>query len=367
MATDITQVELRNRIIDAGLLPPESLTLMITGTCNLHCPHCLLECGKNDPAPPVAVDRLKRIIAGFCGLGGRNLFLTGGEPLTHPAWLDILRFACGQAALHEVCMQTNATLIHEDHIQDLLSLPLGKLLLQVSLDGAAPGTNDRVRGKGRFDAALKALHLLSAAGLGPRTRIAFTEMRHNFDDLAGMLDLVQQLGLRGMVSGTLVKGGRSLGSGWIALPEVSQVVALVERFRNDTLFRDVYEKKGNIAAIEWFKGRGSACDRVCTCISHVFIDAAGKVYPCIMYLHDSLAVGNAHEQPLATVLADALPGWAELPGISRRRTDALTACMDCPGRLHCAGGCVGRSAVVNGDPMTVEDRCELRRAVYSMD
>ena len=150
MAKDITQEELQNRIIDAGLLPPESLTMMITGACNLHCPHCLLECGQGDETLSVPSDRLKRIITEFIGLGGKNLCLTGGEPLMHPDWLEILRFSCEQPDLHEVCMQTNASLIHEDTVRDLLSLPPDKFLLQVSLDGATPGTNDRIRGKGRF-------------------------------------------------------------------------------------------------------------------------------------------------------------------------------------------------------------------------
>ena len=352
--------------MDAGLKPPETLTLMITRGCNLNCPHCLLECRQVDQTLPVPADRIKRIISDFTGIGGKALCLTGGEPLTHPDWLEILQFSLGQHDFHEVCMQTNATLIGEHHIRDLLSLPLEKLVLQVSLDGAKPETNDRIRGKGRYESARNALRMLSEAGLGKRTRIAFTEMRHNFDELSDVLHLAYDLGLRDVVSGTLVKGGRSLGSDWIILPQASQLIALIERYRKDQLFRDIYEKMGNIAAIEWFKGRDSSGDQTCTCIRNLFINAEGKVYPCIMYLNDSLSVGNVHERSLETVLTEALPEWAELPVISRHRTATLTACKGCPGLLHCAGGCMGRAHAVNRDPMTVEDRCELRRAVYSL-
>ncbi len=358
--------ELRDRITDAGLKLPERLTLMITGGCNLHCPHCLLECQPVDRTSPVQTGTIKRIIAEFSGLGGKEICITGGEPLTHPEWLVILRFACSRPGFREVCMQTNAAWMSEGHIHDLLSLPMDKLILQVSLDGATPRTNDLLRGKGQFESTMKALGMLSEAGFGQRIRVAFTEMRHNYDELADAVLLVHDLGLRELVSGTLVKGGRSLDHDWIALPRVSQVLALIDRYRNDPAFSEIYEKAGNIAAVEWFKGRDSSCEQVCTCIGHLFTNASGKVYPCIMYLNDALATGNVHERCLSAVINEALPRWAELPAISRHRTAALAACRDCPGRLHCAGGCVGRAHAVHGDAMSVEDRCELRRAVYSL-
>ena len=38
---------------------------------------------------------------------------------------------------------------------------------------------------------------------------------------------------------------------------------------------------------------------------------------------------------------------------------------DCPGRSHCAGGCMCRAFAGHGAMMTVEDRCALRKVAYS--
>jgi radical SAM protein with 4Fe4S-binding SPASM domain len=367
MGMSVGQKELVNRIIDAGLKPPETLTLMITQGCNLNCPHCLLDCQQADRTPPVAGDIIMRLAAEFGELGGKRILLTGGEPLTHPEWLEILEFACRQTEFCEVGLQTNAALMSENDIHGLLSLPIDKLALEVSLDGANPGTNDLVRGDGSFEATMKVLRLLSAAGLGDRTTVAFTEMRHNYDELPDVVELVHALGLGRLVSGTLVKGGRSLHSDWVELPRASQVRALIDKYHQDPAFSEIYERVGNIAAIEWFKGRASASDQVCSCIRTPFINAQGKMYPCVMYLNNALVADGVHDRPLRTAIAEALPKWAELPEISRRRSVALSACEGCPGHAHCAGGCMGRADAAQGNVMSVEDRCHLRREVYSWE
>ena len=359
-----TQEELIEKITNYGLKPPEMLTLMITQGCNLECPHCLLECKPANQTRPVQTDIIKRIIDDFSRLGGSAICLTGGDPLLHPNWMEILSYACGFDIFHEVCMQTNATLITENYVKNFLSLPQDKFVLQISLDGADPETHDRLRGQGRFKSTLKALQLLSETGLGKQTRIVFTEMSHNYDELPRVIELVSDLGLQGLVSGSLVKSGRSLNSDWIGLPNVSQVISLVERYQRDRAFRDHYEKLGKISAIEWFKGRDFESDQVCTCIKNPFISAHGRLYPCVMYLNDSLSVDGIYEQSLGSAIIEMLPKWDELPSISRDRIANLEICQDCPGKFHCGGGCLGRADAVHGDVMSVEDRCELRKAVY---
>jgi radical SAM protein with 4Fe4S-binding SPASM domain len=83
-----------------------------------------------------------------------------------------------------------------------------------------------------------------------------------------------------------------------------------------------------------------------------------------MYLNDSVAMGGVHEQSLVSAIDKMLPKWGDLPQISRTRSIALETCKDYPGRLHCGGGCMGRAYAAYGNIMMVEDRCELRKAVY---
>jgi radical SAM protein with 4Fe4S-binding SPASM domain len=356
-----------NQIISAGLRPPKMLTLSITDGCNLQCLHCLLDCRDHKKTPPVPKNTLLGVIHAFAGMGGERILITGGEPLTHPDWFEILAFACGQHGLKEVCLQTNATLLTRDKVSALVSLRFKGLSIQVSLDGAAAETHDHVRGKGSFEQILQGLRLLSDAGLGSQIRLAFTEMRHNIEDLPRVFEIMGKLGVGKIVSGTLVQGGRAAQSNQVDLPMPSQYRELLSRYHTDLKFRTQYKKVGNIAAFSWYKGRLSPSGQVCTCIENPFITAGGLMYPCVMFLSDRFAARDVHRLPLDEVVMKTLPLWAELPKISLRRSAELKECKGCPGRLHCGGGCMGRAYAAHGNLMTVEDRCSLRKAVYTWD
>ncbi|NLD36499.1 MAG: radical SAM protein [Desulfatiglans sp.] len=354
---------LREKIVKAGLKPPETLTLMITDACNLNCPHCLLDC-KGPGGVKVSSDIIISIIDEFSALGGKRLLVTGGEPLLHPDWYEILSHACKSPGLSEVVLQTNGVMITGKEIKKLKLLDSAIFKIQVSLDGSTPETNDLIRERGNFNATLSAIKQLIEEGLGKRIDIAFTEMQHNFYEIPEMLKLADTLGVGSFIAGTLIKAGRARNSEWIRLPDKSQVRSLIELYESKPEFRRLYDRTGCISAIEWFKGRDIPADHVCNCISMPFINASGKMYPCVMNLDDELAVGNVHEDGLNAVILKGIEKWAHLPLLDKERAESFEKCKSCPGREHCRGGCIGRAKAVNGNEISVEDRCELRREVY---
>ena len=352
---------------DVGLQPPELLTLMITGRCNLHCRHCWLDCRPDSAAGPVPAKVVRGIIDDFTRLGGTGLTLTGGEVLTHPDWFEILAFACDHPALKEVVLQTNAMLVTRHAAAEFSTLSSLTLSIQISLDGASAKSHDLVRGKGSFNQALRGLNCLVDAGMGPRIWVAFTEMAHNFAEIPRLMKKLETLGIRRMVSGTLVKGGRAGRTNGLALPTPNQYAEMVNRYRSDTSFRTLYDKMGNISAIEWYKGRSIPSKRLCSCIKTPFVTAEGRMYPCVMLSAEKYSMDGIHQRSMVDVVLAALPLWAQLPVLERDRREALETCKGCPGERHCGGGCMGRAYTVCGDLMSVEDRCALRRAVYLLD
>jgi radical SAM protein with 4Fe4S-binding SPASM domain len=353
---------LREKIVKAGLKTPINLTLMITDACNLKCPHCLLDC-KVHKGISVPKDIITSIIDEFVSIGGKSLIITGGEPLLHPDWFKILAHA-DSTPLKEICLQINGVIITGKDIKKIRALGSEKLIIQVSLDGARPETNDLIRGIGSYNAAVNAIKLLIKEGSGKSTRIAFTEMKHNYSDIPEMLKLADRLGVGKFIAGTLIKAGRAKGAAWISLPDKSQVRALIGLYDADTEFRRLYDRIGSVSAIEWYKGKDVPTDHVCNCISTPFISASGKMYPCVMNLDDNLSVSNVHEEGLYNVITKGIERWAPLPDLDKERRETLMKCKTCTGRLHCRGGCIGRAKAVNGDMMSVEDRCELRREIY---
>jgi radical SAM protein with 4Fe4S-binding SPASM domain len=285
--------------------------------------------------------------------------------MTHPDWRKILSFACEQTDLCEVKLQTNGTLLNERVVEALASLDHKKLLIQISMEGASEKTHDPIRGEGTFRRAMRAIQCLFEAGMGNQIVVAFTEMHHNFGDLPLLLKLLEPFNIRSLVSGTLVCGGRALRDQEITGPTTSQYKNLLYRYSVDPQFRESYEQFGNIAALEWYKGRAHSSQNGCALIKNLYITGHGRMYPCPLLQADDFSVLNVHEEALENALLGALPKWAALSRISQQRPAELRPCEGCPGRVHCAGGCMGRAYSVHGEFMFPEDRCLLRRTVYS--
>ncbi|MCF8095470.1 MAG: radical SAM protein [Desulfobacteraceae bacterium] len=354
-----------NRIINAGLRPPASATIMITNRCNLQCAHCLPESSPDSVFGPVPVNTLKQVIRNLVQqLGIKEICITGGEPFTHPSWFELLSYCSGLSGVQSLRVQTNAALLNTRTINLLKSIDSG-LILEVSLEGASPATNDKVRGSGNFYKTMQGFKLLSEYGLGPKTRIAFTEMRHNFGDFPELLKIAEQLELSGVTGSTLVKKGRAVSQGKTEPPLPEQYVEILNLFHTDKLFRSRYQKLGRIAPLEWLANRDANEPETCKCIRDLYITADGRMYPCVMMTAERFAVKDIFGRSLADVLPKALAIWTELPELFRRRSIELQQCRGCPGYMHCAGGCMGRAYSASGGFMFAEDRCELRKTVYS--
>jgi radical SAM protein with 4Fe4S-binding SPASM domain len=353
------------KMILAGLSPPKRVTLMMTNYCNLSCGHCWPQSSPVDSFLPVPAPKLNRLIRELNRLKVDEICLTGGEPLTHPDWFDVLRHACSMESFNQVTLQTNATLLDETVAGQLLELDCNRIQIQVSLDGGKSETHDRVRGKGSFKRTLKGLRTLSEKGLAIRTLLAFTEMEHNFSDLPLILEIADDLGVSACVSGTLVSKGRAKMSDLMLPPTPVQYRRLLNLYETDQGFRSRYDRLGNISALEWLKGRNSSSGQVCTCIETPFIDEKGNIYPCLYLQAPLFAAKGVYERSFAVVVMDAMGSWQELPKLYHRRQEELISCKICPGWQHCRGGCAGRAYATTLDLMAVEDRCALRKVVYS--
>jgi radical SAM protein with 4Fe4S-binding SPASM domain len=249
---------------------------------------------------------------------------------------------------------------------EVSALSSGRLSIQISMDGASAKSHDLVRGKGSFNRVLRGLDLLLDAGMGPRIRVAFTEMEHNMTEIERLMKRLETLGIGQLVSGTLVKGGRAGRTNRLTLPTPDQYAEIVNRYRSDAAFSTLYDKMGSISAIEWYKGRSIPAKRVCSCIKTPFVTAEGRMYPCVMLPAEKYSIGGIHQRSMVDAVLAALPLWAQLPIMERQRHEALVNCRGCPGEAHCLGGCMGRAYAACGDLLSVEDRCALRRAVYRL-
>ena len=136
--------------------------------CNLACTYCCAESSpKADPRlfdPVVA----RAVFDEFVASGGRELFLTGGEPFMHPE-LDALVDA---GAGLERTILTNAMVFGRGRRLQMLEEMDRSVVLQVSIDSATPDLHDAQRGAGSWDRAMTGIG--QARALGFRVRVAAT-------------------------------------------------------------------------------------------------------------------------------------------------------------------------------------------------
>jgi radical SAM protein with 4Fe4S-binding SPASM domain len=346
----------------AGFRPPGILTLSITGACNLACCHCWVRAGEASSHAHVPLATLRRLVKEFADIGGDGVRITGGEPLCHPHWLDIVQYSCSQG-FKTVALQTNAMLLKDGHLAALRELDFPGLSIQVSLDGATPRTHDLVRGEGAFSGALQGIMKLVQEGLARRVSLFFTEMRHNLGEIPELLNFADSMGIGSVSTGSMVLCGRASETSLVAPPEVEQYLSLLERYDRDVHFRELYKKIGSVAALEWRSG-DAIRQGCCTFIENPYLTPSGSLYPCLLCHADEYSVGGVFEKGLAAAIAEGVPLWSSLLRISRRRSEEITACRDCPGKPFCAGGCMGRAWGSCGNLLAADDRCSVRRAVY---
>lgn len=146
------------------------LWLYTNFSCNLACDYCCTESSPHAAARLLPVELAARAAEEHAGLGGTELFLTGGEPFLHPQ-LDELVAVCTRFL--PVTILTNAMVFERGRRRQMLErLDPARVTMQVSLDSATAEGHDRHRGAGAFDRARAGMSLLRS--LGFRVRAAAT-------------------------------------------------------------------------------------------------------------------------------------------------------------------------------------------------
>lgn len=176
----------------------DTLWIQLSGTlCNIACRHCFITCGPTAArVPMMSRARIRALLAEARALGVKEFYYTGGEPMLHPDFFEILEWTLAEGPTNVL---TNGTLIDEAAAARLASIfaqARYSLELRVSLDGTSAAENDKVRGRGTFLAVTRGIARLAAFGLAPVITVveydegfAAAEKRQAFLDFASSLGL----------------------------------------------------------------------------------------------------------------------------------------------------------------------------------
>lgn len=187
---------------DAPEMPLESLDdlwFQVTGTlCNLECNHCFNHSGPgNRTFDMMSTDSVYQYLEESREFAVKEYYFTGGEPFLHSGLIEILDRAL---QLGPATVLTNATAFTPeklDALQTLFHRRRYSLEIRVSLDGFTPETNDRIRGEGTFERAMKGVEKLVDRGLLPIITATRTwDPNQDPEHLEGFRRTLRQIGYK---------------------------------------------------------------------------------------------------------------------------------------------------------------------------
>ncbi|MBX3201560.1 MAG: radical SAM protein [Labilithrix sp.] len=144
----------------APATPPRSVRLSLTDRCDLACVYCRPDKRDGYLEDRLEIDAWKTMAEGLVRAGVRRVRLTGGEPLLHPAVVEVVTFL-GELGLDDLALTTNATRL-ERYARALRDA--GLMRVNVSLDTLDPARFRRMTRGGRLDVVLRGVDAALAAG-----------------------------------------------------------------------------------------------------------------------------------------------------------------------------------------------------------
>lgn len=206
------------------------LYFYLTEGCNLACRHCWLS-PKFDPDgnryQTLPVELFDRAIHEAKPLGLSGVKLTGGEPLLHPRFEELLEIIRREELA--LTIETNGLLCTPALAAEIAKCP--RRFVSVSIDGANAATHDQVRGmSGSFVQALQAVRNLAAADTPPQ--VIMTLMRCNIDQVEAVVRMAEESGASSVKFNIIQPTGRGEkvreDAGELTIDELLQVGRFVD-------------------------------------------------------------------------------------------------------------------------------------------
>jgi radical SAM protein with 4Fe4S-binding SPASM domain len=262
---------------DMGSYRLEELCLEITGECLLDCIHCSTEAGIGRERLDTNV--VKRIIDDFESLKGKELEISGGEPLLHPDIWKILEY-CENRSFETTLYSTGVA-----------NIPVNKIVDRLNVDRVATSIYEPPITSKDYSTITKEF-IRGLVRKGIEVTVHFVPMRQNYKNFGRLVEECEEMGVNEIKILRLRPQGRALRY-WkeIHLPEKE-----LKKFIEASKISDRI-KLGT--TLEIYVGcRGYCKAATSTCL----IDSGGNVYPCPGLKRDEyLCAGNIHSQSLREI------------------------------------------------------------------
>lgn len=320
--------------------------VVITERCNLNCKMCIRgNASERDMAFSdfVSISRDEQFRSG-------NIVVTGGEPVLHPQFCDIVYLCCELS--NSVCVATNGTLDY--YVDDLCGIE--NLCFQVSLDGNKE-THNAIRNGDCFDSLFATITKYEKRNIV--YNIASTIGKENKETIFDLVPLLKDRKLQYWKVSCELPFGRNHGGNLMRAEEWNDFVDRLLSVVNFPLhikkifdfgLYDRLERKNQMPTINRCFNCGSGNGKL-----YIYPDQ--NVYPCTCLTDFSL--GNLKKNSMTDIL-----NGEKIKKFQNIKPCGNTPCRDCRYVIYCNGGCLGMSYDTFGELGKGDVRCPILRNHY---
>lgn len=343
----LDKIEMMNIISDEILTHKiETIYLILTNRCNLNCKHCCVNAASVDAGiieQEMSTDAVKSVIDKLIACSPNRIVLSGGEPMIRKDFFAILTYLREKYS-GEVGLATNALLINEDNVQEIVRCVNQ---IDISIDGIDEETCSIIRGKGVFGRVVQAIHLLKKSGHNKISlSMVFNDYNRNLEDKFDKLN--EQLGTY-PIKRDFFPSGRGA--------------------ENVSLFLDRKKERQNITNMDEIiqqTKRHTHCINCAAGITNYAINYDGDVFPCTNMMQKKFKLININEIDDFKMYIDTqlknTTGYEELREL---QPEHYEKCRSCKVNLFC-WECLQDIEYLKDKPDKFDIRCAIqKRILYS--
>lgn len=312
------------------------IKIEVTQNCPLDCLHCSSEANKSK-IRQLDEDLVRNIIYDARELGVKEVIFSGGEPLEWDPLCRILKLCNDLELKTSVYTTCNSFFDNEELETNFISSKVGNVV--VSLFGANQKEHEKVtRIHGSFDKTISGIKRLSQVGIS--VNVHFVAMKFNWRQLAGVVDLADNLKVRKVSVLRFVPHGRGeiiKDTQNLSRDELKELKKEILRLRVN---ENVYIRLGspfNILALE----SDVDCDAG---IDKIIIGSDGIVYPCDAF-KNVVPKGNL----ISIYQGNLREIWENSEYLNDIRHKVkyglCSTCSTCVNHIKCKGGCLAQKII----------------------
>ena len=344
-----------------------AMNWMITGKCNYNCIHCF---NAADNAPLMSewsMDEADRLLDQACDCGINAFTITGGEPMLHRNFFDILE-GIYRRGMYVEELNTNGYFINRETLDRMKAIGCMPLM-KISFDGI--GYHDWMRNrKGAEESAMRAISLCLESGFGVKVQTNMN--RRNCGCMLETAEMLDSMGVDEMRIIRTTEAPRwvqNAGDACLTLREYfDEALTLWQKYSQGDHSMDLTiwqfgtlypgSEFYTLTAVNSCTGKYRDSAPVCKGNrGMVAVGANGNVYPCHQmsgyYEQHGDILGNVKDTPLAELLSGGryLDEVCTTLGTLRQKNGK---CGKCGYFERCNGGCRAIALALTGDKLGID-------------